>query len=93
MKKLLLSVLLLLSLSSGLRAESSKPLEDFITTELNSQQKALEEAESEKGLFFNPKWYLEIIRVRLRASAGMEVPKLTKFEVKPYIELFWTQKL
>lgn len=36
---------------------------------------------------------LKLIRLRLRGTVGLEVPKFLTFEIKPFVEIYWKKPL
>ena len=91
MKSILLLTIFSLTLMNIASAESSKTLEEFIGQELELAQNALSES-SQRPTQTNEEWQMSRIRLRIRAKGGIDIPKLLKFEVRPYVEFYWNKK-
>ncbi|MBK26516.1 MAG: hypothetical protein CME70_21125 [Halobacteriovorax sp.] len=55
----------------------------YTNTEFNKTSKSFEKA------LFKKNWGLNTIRVRTRFKGGVEVPWLAKFELKPFVEMYF----
>ena len=96
MKKLLLVTLLFAGTAvadNNLHRYNS--LGEFVNTEMETQTDymAAYDKMSASELDMNDEWYLNLIRLRVRATIGLEVPLFASFELKPMLELRWKRKL
>jgi len=91
MKKIILILSVLMALSANVRADYAS-LEEMVETEVQSQSDSLRLHESPGASVSVDGWYLNLIRLRVRGTVGLEVPLLASFEIKPFIELRWKRK-
>lgn len=89
MKTLLLTILLITSA----QAETYSNLGEFVNSEMESQSDSFVgyEALLDSDLS-NEAFYLNVIRVRVRGTIGLEIPVFASFELKPFLELRWKRK-
>ncbi len=94
MKKLILILAVLMAISANTKAETAHytSLEEMVETEVQSQSDSLKIYENPTASIGADGWYLNLIRLRVRGTVGLEVPLLASFEIKPFIELRWKRK-
>lgn len=91
MKKILvIAILSLISITAN-SAERRMTLNEFIDQEIQLNQEALDQTANNDGHVVD-EWNMSRVRLRIRAKGGIDVPKLLKFEVQPYVEFYWNKK-
>ena len=93
MKILLLASLLLAG--TAMASDRYDSIGEFVNTEMETQTEYMGAYDkmSASELEMNDEWYLNLIRLRVRATIGLEVPLFASFELKPFLELRWKRKL
>ena len=91
MKNLILALIIMATAGIAQAGEKQK-LGNFITSEYNNQIEALNTVESSEATMTQDGWYLNKVRVRVRATIGLEVPYLAKFEIKPFLGIHLKRK-
>lgn len=83
--KSLITIVALFVLSFSVSAEN---LQHWLESELESHQKSLVLVEEESA---GNDYYLNLIRVRIRATLSVELPLIAKGKVRPEIELYYSR--
>jgi hypothetical protein len=66
-----------------------RPLSEFISEELEDQKNAFELYSEDEPLIYRRKWYLNKLRLRIRAKVGLSIPIFASFDIRPFVELHW----
>lgn len=93
MKKILIALLMLTSVAF---ADSSIPkynsITEMVETEGNQQVELIYKNEANAEAQINDSWYFNLIRLRITALVGLDVPLFASFEIGPRIEFRWKRK-
>jgi len=95
MKILLLALALFAGTAQAFNLPKYKSLGEFVNAEMDTQSNYMSDYEniSDSELSMDSSFYLNVIRLRLRALIGLEVPLFASFELRPFLELRWKRKL
>jgi len=87
--KTFLTIILLTLFSTSVLSNDVTYVEN-IEQDLLSISSAIDETQREN--YVEKTWNLSRVRVRVRVKGGLDIAGLTKFEVKPWVELFYDKK-
>ena len=90
--KNIISAILFLTLSMGIFASETDENFQFgkvVNTEMENTLMAMERSGFEQELY---DLKVKTIRLRVRASVGIEIPFIAKAKLRPEIEMFWSRK-
>ena len=91
MKLILVAVLMLSSVSFAAELPQYNSISEFVQTEVQEQNDYV--SKHEKGTAqVNDSWYLNLIRLRIMAIIGLEVPIFASFSLIPKMEFRWKRK-
>ncbi len=93
MKKILVAFLMLSSIAfadSGIPKYNS--IAEMVETEGNQQVELIYRNEANSEAQINDSWYFNLVRLRITALVGLEVPLFASFEIGPRIEFRWKRK-
>jgi hypothetical protein len=93
MKKILIGFLMLSSVAfadSGIPKYNS--IAEMVETEGNQQVELIYRNETKSEAQINDSWYFNLVRLRITALVGLEVPLFLSFEVGPRIEFRFKRK-
>ncbi|RLA60722.1 MAG: hypothetical protein DRQ88_07485 [Epsilonproteobacteria bacterium] len=95
MKTLLLAFALLVGTAQAANSPKHKSLGEFVNAEMATQSNYMSDYEniSDSELLVDSSFYLNVIRLRIKGSVGLEVPLFASFEIRPMLELRWKRKL
>ena len=87
MKKIALLMTFLLSMNVGFAGNSV--FGDSIYNEIVKSSGLVEKIDETSELPGSKNWYLNIIRINVNASIGVQVPWLAGLSVSPFVEVFF----
>ena len=93
MKKILIGFLMLSSVAfadSGIPKYNS--ISEMVETEGNQQVELIYRNETKSEAQINDTWYFNLVRLRITALVGLEVPLFLSFDVGPRIEFRFKRK-
>jgi hypothetical protein len=91
MKKILIAFLMLSSVGFA-EVPKYKSIAEMVETEGNEQVELIYRNEAAAETQINDSWYFNLVRLRITALVGLEVPLFASFEVGPRIEFRWKRK-